>query len=397
MLSSQSTAQRPKRSLALLNQIPDEILNDPALNQAICSLPSNYNFEIHKSVWKLRLLAVKRVALQFPEGLLMYSLVISDILRAFGCTKENPSLDVVVLGDVTYGACCIDDRSASSLGCDFLIHYGHSCLVPVDCCRIKTMYVFVDIAFDPSHLVATICHNFPPDTRLALMGTVQFLSTLGGAKAALVEQHGYVSVNIPQERPLSPGEVLGCTSPRLPSGDFDAVIYVADGRFHLEAIMIANSSLPAYKYDPYGKRMTREYYEHAEMHSTRLKAIERAQRPGLLFGIIVGTLGRQSSPKVINQLKQLLCSKGVPFVTVTISEISAQKLARFDWIDVWIQSSCPRLSIDWGFSFDKPLLTPYEANVLFQQIEWQPVYPMDFYSKSSLGPWTPNYQVKRVA
>ena len=32
------------------------------------------------------------------------------------------------MGDVTYGACCIDDYSAIAMGCDMLIHYGHSCL-----------------------------------------------------------------------------------------------------------------------------------------------------------------------------------------------------------------------------------------------------------------------------
>lgn len=36
------------------------------------------------------------------------------------------------MGDVTYGACCVDDFSAKALGADLLVHYGHSCLVPVD-------------------------------------------------------------------------------------------------------------------------------------------------------------------------------------------------------------------------------------------------------------------------
>ncbi len=49
-----------------------------------------------------------------------------------------------------------------------------------------------------------------------------------------------------QARPLSPGEVLGCTAPRL-QGEHDAIVFVADGRFHLEALMIANPSIPAYR------------------------------------------------------------------------------------------------------------------------------------------------------
>ena len=32
----------------------------------------------------------------------------------------------------------------------------------------------------------------------------------------------------------------------------------------------------------------------------------------------------------------------------------------------WVQVACPRLSIDWGYAFPKPLLSPYEVrNPLF--------------------------------
>jgi 2-(3-amino-3-carboxypropyl)histidine synthase len=72
---------RPARRARYANAVPDYILNDPALNQAIALLPDNYNFEIHKCVWKVRSEGVGMVALQFPEGLLMYACVISDILR----------------------------------------------------------------------------------------------------------------------------------------------------------------------------------------------------------------------------------------------------------------------------------------------------------------------------
>ena len=37
-----------------------------------------------------------------------------------------------IMGDVTFGACCVDDYSAAALGADFLVHYGHSwCGLPV--------------------------------------------------------------------------------------------------------------------------------------------------------------------------------------------------------------------------------------------------------------------------
>ena len=45
---------------------------------------------------------------------------------------------------------------------------------------------------------------------------------------------------------LHAGEVLGCTAPVVAQAA-DAIVFVADGRFHLEAIMIANPDIPAYR------------------------------------------------------------------------------------------------------------------------------------------------------
>lgn len=96
------------------------------------------------------------MALQFPEGLLMYACVISDILEHFaGCQS-------VILGDVTYGACCIDDLTAKALGCDLLVHYGHSCLVPIAVTAVKVLYVFVEISIDTGHLADCIRETFSP-------------------------------------------------------------------------------------------------------------------------------------------------------------------------------------------------------------------------------------------
>jgi 2-(3-amino-3-carboxypropyl)histidine synthase len=65
------------------------------------------------------------------------------------------------------------------------------------------------------------------------------------AKAALADK-GFSQITIPQDRPLSAGEILGCTAPSV-SADVDAILFVADGRFHLEALMIANPALPAFR------------------------------------------------------------------------------------------------------------------------------------------------------
>lgn len=404
------------------------------------------------------------------------------------------------MGDVTYGACCVDDYTAVALGCDMLVHYGHSCLVPIDQTTIKTLYIFVEIGIDSSHLIETIRLNFPNDrptfhkqlleyedearipagqkigktrhlqiegpssegeaeppasaelTRFALVSTIQFVAALQRLKEDLTSPYsdagtspngllhgaeseslegdvsksssghrlwtGVYDATIPRSKPLSPGEILGCTAPLL--GDIDALIYLGDGRFHLESIMIANPSVPAFRYDPYSKKITRELYNHEEMRTIRDDAVQKARKSITTFsqtsdsqdivaptdqnpiwGIILGTLGRQGSFKQMQAIThQLSTSKtNIPYIPILLSELSPAKLALFNpYISTFIQTSCPRLSIDWGYAFDKPLLSPYETAVAVGQAKgWMNEekegrerakggrYPMDFYEAGS--PW----------
>lgn len=38
-----------------------------------------------------------------------------------------------------------------------MVHYGHSCLVPIDITTIKMLYVFVDISIDVDHVRHLVC------------------------------------------------------------------------------------------------------------------------------------------------------------------------------------------------------------------------------------------------
>lgn len=167
--SASGAKPRRVRPARRKNAVPDEILHNEALNQAIAvvsnarfdglgagiwmrnaddalclacfhamcyasmclQLPSNYNFEIHKTIWRIQQENAKLICLQLPEGLQMYACILSDIFEHFAKVR------VIILADVTYGACCIDDFTSRKLGADLLVHYGHSCLVPVGVTSIK--------------------------------------------------------------------------------------------------------------------------------------------------------------------------------------------------------------------------------------------------------------------
>ncbi|KAL9187885.1 hypothetical protein ACHAXT_006263 [Thalassiosira profunda] len=470
--------RRRKKAAASADDIPPHIQNNSQLHHIISTaLPKDYEFEIPKTLWRIEKSHATNVALQLPEGLLMYASTIGDILIKFATTGR------AIMGPVTYGACCIDDLSARALGCDLLVHYGHSCLVPLTCTVIPCLYVFVEIRVDVQHLVDCVRLTFEEEekerqngegeekdgtnypTRIVealVMGTVQFRSAVVESAQRLNDASSdptqvQFQAIVPQVKPLSPGEVLGCTAPSgLAQMNFQealsktrrrqarknqeatdapeetaldnaiprerVMIFLADGRFHLEAVMISNPSLRAMRYDPYSKTLTEERYEIVKMKKLRREAILSArqilgvgaptQRIDVVggksetrssddiansvlaaqsasqpqsradsshpktMGIILGTLGRQGNPAILSRIRTLLHSRGIRSMIVLLSEIFPKKLEMMSnsspgsagGVCAWVQIACPRLSIDWGHYFCVPVLSPFELFVAFGEV-----------------------------
>lgn len=241
------------------------------------------------------------------------------------------------------------------------------------------------------------------------------------AKSVLTDE-GY-QITVPQSKPLSAGEVLGCTAPTVPAGKgIDALVFVADGRFHLEAFMIANPKIPAFRFDPFIGALVLEEYDHEGMKRVRKDAILRA-REARSWGVVLGTLGRQGSTRVLDRVLEKMDEKGLDYTVVLMSEISPARVELFgDSVDAWVQIACPRLSIDWGEGFRRPLLTTFEFEIAMGFVKgwWErgrrdeqknsegcgscgcsdgadtgPEYPMDYYAQDG-GDWNGSYIKKKA-
>jgi 2-(3-amino-3-carboxypropyl)histidine synthase len=94
----------------------------------------------------------------------------------------------------------------------------------------------------------------------------------------------------------------------------------------VQSAMIANPTLQAYRYDPYPKVLSIEKYDLPQMMEVRHDAIERSKSANK-FGIILGTLGRQGNPTVLNRLKELLELRGKQYFVLLLSEIFPDKVS----------------------------------------------------------------------
>ena len=283
----------------------------------------------------------------------------SDILQthARGGGRRHP-------GDVTYGACCVDDYTAASLGCDFLVHYGHSCLVPVDVTGIPCLYVFVDISFDVDHLVAACWRQLSGGGgRAAACSPGRFSSprpcrTFARGSPPSTRRCACRSVNryLPARCSGAPRRPFRMTRtsrrhrirrrrPLPPRGDHDR---------QPDDTPPSVRSVPA-RDDAGGVRARRD-----APRSRDMVARARARRRSASSS---GRSAARETPPSSRAWRGACATRESAHGVSHLGDEPREDGDAPKGADAFVQIACPRLSIDWGEDFVKPVLTPYEAEV----------------------------------
>lgn len=110
----------------------------------------------------------------------------------------------------------------------------------------------------------------------------------------------------------------------------EKVIFIADGKFHMEGAMIANPRHVFFKYHPYEQVLHLEKYDFDLMVCNREREICKVEVcKGVHVGIIQGILGRQGSPRIVERIKKKLVEIGIDFSIILVSEIFPDQMMKF--------------------------------------------------------------------
>jgi len=339
-------------------------------------LPHNYIFEVEKTKKRIRNLFLNKIFIQLPEGMTVYFDKLNKIFK-----KVSQSVSVLYLScQITYGACCIQDCLAKSFGSSIVFHYGHSCLVSILNCIVSIIYIFIEIKYDFSFLIERVKGLFCTDRdKLMITSTVQFSSELQLIKVYL--SIIFKSLEIPQTKPLSPGEVLGCTS--FSTGNQSGVIYIGDGKFHIESVLFFNPNVKIIQFNPFTRCLILLGFKFTEIIIERENFIEKAIFSPRSCNFFFGAL-RQGSVKILKTINFLANMNKIKPVIYIGTEINSNRLNMINGniSNLWVQLSCPRISLDWGHYFKSIILNPFEFSVFMRSTKLNKNFvPMDFYSK----------------
>lgn len=331
-----------------------------------------HDFEEGKVLKFLRRHKPKRAAVQLPSGLRPH---LSGIIRVF----TEGGVEPVIMASSCYGACDLADAEAKRLGCDVLVHYGHADMGLPTC--LPTFYVEARVKESPLEAIERALPELKFKSA-GLLTTVQHVQHLKEVARFLRSRHIRPFIGKTGPRARYPGQLLGCDfgCARSIAPSVDGFIYIGTGEFHPLGAALATGK-PVVVVNPISKGHKTIAPDPSFLRGR--KAMISKAAAGERFGVVVSTKPGQARFKLAARLVESFKRKAREACLLVVDEVDPEGLGDFR-LDAIICAACPRIPIDDAESFEKPILTPFEAAVMLGEAPFEP-YQLDEVRKGDFG------------
>ncbi|NXM29459.1 DPH2 synthase, partial [Oxyruncus cristatus] len=321
----------------------------------------------------------RKVALQFPDELL------ADAVAVAARMEAATGAEMFVLGDTTYGSCCVDEVAAEHAGAEAVLHYGPACLSP--CGKLPVLHVFGQQPLDVGRCAEAFRELYPErQSRVVVLSDVVYAHAMGELEQQLCPEYPNITFSRLEcgdpPAPALPGEERKFGRRFLveaPGGLQDyAMFYVGSEGLALTSFMLTWNHCPFSSFDPTTGRGRRETLNVNRALMRRLYLVERA-RDARVVGILVGTLGVVGYLALLQRLRELLHRARKRSYTLAVGKPSPAKLANFPEVDIFVLVACAQNSLLDSSDFYRPVVTPYELELACNPArEWTGNYLTDF-------------------
>jgi 2-(3-amino-3-carboxypropyl)histidine synthase len=320
-----------------------------------------FDFEKERIKQEIAKLDAKRVLLQLPEGLKPEGPRLAKIIEGTGAVP-------IISADPCYGACDLATAEAERLGVDLIIHFGHAKLLKHE--QVPTVYVEGRATVTVDDAVEKSIPLLSKYDKIGLATTVQHVQALAHAREILVRTGKTVMIG-DAGRMNYAGQVSGCdySNVRSIANDVEVFLFIGGGRFHALGIALSTSK-PTIIADPYEKRAYPIDEEAQKILKQRWACVEEAKH-ATVFGVLIGLkLGQKRLDDAL-KIKELVEKNGKTAFLFAVREILPEVLMEFPSVDAYVNTACPRISLDAPSKFLKPVLTMNEFMVVAGESSWE--------------------------
>ena len=320
-----------------------------------------FDYEEERIKQEIINLGAKRVLIQLPEGLKPEAPRLAKVVEKAGALA-------LISADPCYGACDIAVNEAERLGVDLVVHFGHSKLVKHE--PVPTIYVEARASVNVDVTVEKALELLSKYSKIGLATSVQHLQMLNGARELLVRAGKTVIIGDALRMGYA-GQVIGCDYSNVKSiaDEVEAYLFVGGGMFHALGIALSTSK-PTVIADPYDNRAYSIDEEAQKLLKAHWACIEQAQH-AKTFGVLVGLKPGQKRLDEALKIKALVEKHGKTAYLLAIREVTPEALLEFPTIDAYVNTACPRISLDAPGKFSKPVLTINEFMVASGESSWE--------------------------
>ena len=301
----------------------------------------------------------KVILVNAPGGLLQQT---KELMKR---VKEKYGVMSILSGDSCFGICDTVDDDVEKLQADLALHIGHNAAVTEVGEYTYLVDAVDDVPFD--EVVETAAKVLSPYKRVGLATFSQHLHELEPVKKRL-EAKGFKVVVGRGNNLMLRGQIFGCDfSTSFPIRDeADAFAVLGESEYHAVGLALATGK-PTYMLDPNMNEVTDMQQAADERRKRAVLAVYKAL-DARVFGIITGLKEGQKMLGRSRWITKRLETNGRKVVQLAMRDVTPERLAPHREIDAFIQTACPRISID-GLTFDRPVLSIPQADALVALIE----------------------------
>lgn len=299
------------------------------------------------------------VVVNAPEGLLRQT---KDLMER---VREKYGVTCILAGDSCFGICDTTDSEVERLHADLALHIGHNAMVGAVGGNTYLIDAVDDVGF--GEVLERALPTLTPYKRIGLATFSQHLHQLGSVKNKF-EQNGFEVRVGRQNNLMMEGQIFGCdfsTSQPL-RNEVDAFVFLGESEFHAVGLALATGK-PTFMLDPYTNEVTDMQAEAEERQKRAVLAVYKAL-DARIFGVITGLKEGQKMLGRSKWISKRLEMNGRKVVQIALREVTPERLAPHREIEAFVQTACPRISID-GFNFDRPVLSIPQADALVALME----------------------------
>jgi len=310
----------------------------------------------------------RRIVLQVPAGL------VRDAHELAARLREEVGAPVDVAARACFGACDPPSRDEAPRA-DLAIVLGHA-PIPNALPERATFFVEMRSPVGSAPTLAETVRAGGVPRRLGLVASVQHLDLVDPLAEELRARDYDVRIGRGDRRLAYPAQALGCnyTGAEATRADVEAFLFLGSGRFHPIGLALAVDR-PVWSIDPFRGELEPPIDRGSLVRGRQL--LVASARDARRWGVLVSTfVGQMRMPSAL-ALQERARARGLDAEILLADRIDPRDLEGRAF-DAYVSTACPRIAIDDGRHYPKPVLTPPEFLMALGELPLEP-YRFDTY------------------